>query len=269
MLNIDPAAVEKIIRHVAATEIAPRFENLAEGDIREKNPGDFVTVADEASEKALARLLAEYLPGSLVVGEEAVSKDAGVLDKFNEDKPVWVIDPIDGTYNFSHNIRRFGVLLALVHNGVTEYGWGYDVPGNRMIYAKKGGGAFIDGAPLEIRNDKRDMKDMVAQAGGAMKWHFKSVEPLFREVLNFRCALHDFINFVTGGSDFVAHVNKITPWDHAAAVLIAQEAGAYVAVNAGEPYNPARHEKAFLMAAPSKEWWEKLMPLFYPALQRK
>lgn len=267
--DIDVKKVEEVIRHVAATEVAPRFRNLQAGEIREKNPGDFVTVADEASEKLFTALLPGLLPGSLVVGEEAVSKDVGVLKKFAEGKPVWVIDPIDGTYNFSHGRSKFGILIALVQNGVTQYGFAYDVPGDRMSVAGRGSGTFLDGKRMKISCAATDMKQLVCQAGGAQAWHFESVTPLFRELVNFRCSLHDFMNFITGEADFIAHVNKVTPWDHAAGVLLAEEAGGYVRMDAGDVYDPARYGPAFLMTAPSKEWWQKLNPIFYPHLQRK
>ncbi|MEZ0259375.1 MAG: inositol monophosphatase family protein, partial [Alphaproteobacteria bacterium] len=96
-MQIDVNKVADILRHVANVEVLPRFNNLSKGDVREKNPGDFVTVADEASEKMLSAMLREYLPGSDVVGEEAVSKDPKVLEKLATDRPIWVVDPIDGT----------------------------------------------------------------------------------------------------------------------------------------------------------------------------
>ena len=120
MIDIDTAKIEQIIRHVSATEVMPRFNNLLESEIRQKNPGDFVTVADEASERVFSKLLAEALPGSLVVGEEAVAKDLSVLDKLKGDQPVWVIDPIDGTYNYSHGSKKFGILISLMQSGVTQ-----------------------------------------------------------------------------------------------------------------------------------------------------
>ena len=269
MLDIDTKKIEQIIRHVSDTEVMPRFNNLASGDIREKNPGDFVTIADEASEKVFTKLLSEALPGSLVVGEEAVSKDLNVLKKFAEGKPVWVIDPIDGTYNFSHNRSKFGILIALVQNGVTQYGWAFDAPGNHMLSAQKGKGAFIDGKKLNIKCDKQDNKEIIVQAGGAQGWHFDPIRPLFGEVLNFRCAMHDFMNFVTGGCDVIVHTNKVTPWDHAANVLIAEEAGAYIAVNDGRAYDPAEYGPAFLMATASKEWWERLYPVMQPIIKER
>ena len=73
------------------------YLHLQSGEIKEKSPGDYVTVADEESEKALSAKLIALLPNSLVIGEESVAKDKNVLNKINEDKPVWIIDPIDGT----------------------------------------------------------------------------------------------------------------------------------------------------------------------------
>lgn len=269
-MNIDTKKVEEIIRHVAATEIAPRFKNLAESDIREKNPGDFVTVADEASEKLFTQLLPELLPGSLVVGEEAVAKDEAVLEKMKSGQPVWVIDPIDGTYNFSHGRSRFGVLLALVRNGVTEWGWGYDVPGNRMAVAQKGAGAFLDGARVPRKSPPADMKDMVLQAGGAQPWHFDPIRPQFKDVVNVRCSLFDFLGFITGEADGIVHIGKSTPWDHAAGVLMADEVGGYTAFAPEQaPYDPTFCGPRFTLTAPSREYWAPMQAELYPALRRK
>ena len=64
----DIDGVTEIIAAVGREEILPRFRALAAGDIREKGPGDLVTVADEASEARLAAALTDLLPGSVVVG---------------------------------------------------------------------------------------------------------------------------------------------------------------------------------------------------------
>ena len=266
---IDVNKVADIIRHVAATEVMPRFNNLQQSEIREKNPGDFVTVADEASERVFTELLQDLLPGSLVVGEEAVAKDRSVLDKLKDDRPVWVIDPIDGTYNFSHGRSKFGILIALVQKGVTQYGWAFDAPGNRMAIAQKGAGTFLDGKRLTIDCKAMEMKQLVAHAGGAQAWHFDPVRPLFKDVVNIRCSLHDFMGFITGEADCIIHINKATPWDHAAAVLLADEAGGYTALGPnGAPYDPTYYGPAFMLTTPSREWWQKLQPVLYPKLHR-
>lgn len=269
-MQIDVEKVADILRHVAETEVMPRFKNLATGDIREKNPGDFVTVADEASEKALSALLREYLPGSDVVGEEAVSKDASVLERFKSGNPIWVIDPIDGTYNFAHNRSHFGILVALVQNNVTQYGWVFDCPGSRMAIAQKGKGATINGKKAEVRQTAKTLSDMVGMGGGGQAWHFEPVAGIVKEVLNVRSSLHDFLNFAAGDADFVIHLNKVTPWDHSPTVLLAEEAGGYVRLAAENiPFTPDMHKHCVLIAAVDKPRWEMLEAEVYPRLTKK
>ena len=76
----DAERVAELMRETAAAELLPRFRNLSKDDVRQKRPGDIVTVADVAAEQRLASGLAKILPGVPVVGEEAVEKDAGLLD---------------------------------------------------------------------------------------------------------------------------------------------------------------------------------------------
>lgn len=267
--SIDMAKVESIIRHVAETEVFPRFNNLSAGDIREKNPGDFVTIADEASEKAFTSLLTQYLPGSLVVGEEAVSKDPSVLERFRDGAAVWVIDPIDGTYNFSHGRSKFGILLALVQNGVTTHGFAYDVPGDRMAMAELGNGAYLNGIKTEIARRGADLSQLTCQGGGAQAWHFDKIRPLFKQVVNHRCSLHDFMDVYTGVSDCVVHINRATPWDHAANVLIAGEAGAVTTIRDDAVYDPSFYGKSYLVTASSAELCRKIYQETEPLLSRR
>ena len=260
MIDIDTGKIEEIIRHVAATVVMPRFNNLLKSEIREKGPGDFVTVADEESERLFTKLLEETLPGSLVVGEEAVSKDLSVLHKLKGNQPVWVIDPIDGTYNFSHGSKRFGILISLVQNGATLYGWAFDVPGNRMAAAQRGAGTFLDGRRMKVACEATELKQLVGRGGGKY-----GVSPFFKEMVNQRCALHDYMDFITGAANFIVHVPKVTPWDHGATNLLATEAGGYVAMNQIDtPYDPTLLGPAFLLVAPDKEWWRKLYPVLHP-----
>jgi len=123
---LDDAAVSRvaeIIREVSATEILPRFGRLEDGEIVEKGPGDLVTVADRASERELTARLRDLLPGSRVVGEEAVFEDPGVLDALDGPDPVWIIDPIDGTDNYANANARFTVLVALARGGELQASW--------------------------------------------------------------------------------------------------------------------------------------------------
>ena len=100
-MMIDMDHVSGLIRAAVEAKILPRFRNLAAGDVAQKGPNDPVTIADIEAEEMLSRLLLETYPGTLVVGEELVSREPATLDALLGDTPVWVIDPVDGTLNFS------------------------------------------------------------------------------------------------------------------------------------------------------------------------
>src|SRR5215470_17897885 len=104
----------------------PRYAKLAAGEVREKGPGDLVTVADEAVERRLAPELGQMLPGSVVLGEEAAAADPSRIELLDGTDPVWVIDPIDGTANFAEARGDFGVMVALVRHGEVLSSWIYD-----------------------------------------------------------------------------------------------------------------------------------------------
>src|ERR1700743_2075316 len=114
MPKIDLKTVDQIIREVAAEQIMPRFRQLAEGDIEMKGVNDPVTVADKEAERVLTERLTAYLPGSVVVGEESFAKDKAIMSHLDNEHPVWIIDPIDGTRNFVAGNPEFAVMIALV-----------------------------------------------------------------------------------------------------------------------------------------------------------
>ena len=126
--GLDIEAVAAIICEVADQVIMPRWRNLAAHEIGTKTrPDDIVTIADREAEIELTRRLGDMLPGSRVVGEEAVAADARVLEIFRGPDPIWVIDPIDGTRKFTEGKPTFDVLVALVHKGKGVAGWIYGV----------------------------------------------------------------------------------------------------------------------------------------------
>src|SRR5262249_46323974 len=133
-----------------AAEIMPYFEKLEHGDISEKKPGDLVTVADIAAERALTAALTRLLPGSVAVGEETVAADPGAIGALGGEAPVWIIDPIDGTVNFASGNPVFGVMIALFMGGETVMSWIYDPVKHRMATAARGEGAWQDGRRLAV-----------------------------------------------------------------------------------------------------------------------
>ena len=125
----------------AAEEILPRFRRLGRGDVRQKGPGDPVTVVDEAAEARLTEALTGLLPGSVVVAEESAARDPSVLDRLNGGAPVWIIDPLDGTNNFTQGRARFVVIVALAQGGRTLAAWIHDPINSVTATAVAGQGA--------------------------------------------------------------------------------------------------------------------------------
>jgi len=223
----DAQRVAELMRETAAAELLPRFRNLAEGEIREKRPGDLVTVADVASEQRLAVGLARILPGVPIVGEEAVEQDPDLVDLIaRPGERCWVVDPLDGTSNFSKGRDVFAMIVCLIDDRQTVGGWILDVPNDRMAVAFKGQGVAIDGKPVTRRPLKR-------APNGLMGW---GVRKLFDKQLSadqrrrlgplttLNCAGREYVELLRGTYDFNLY-RRTKPWDHAAGALMMVEAG--------------------------------------------
>src|SRR5262249_55482870 len=104
-----------------------------------------------AAEEALAKALTALMPGSVVVGEEEVAVDPGVLDRLRSDAPVWIIDPIDGTHNFAVGSPWFTTLVALAQGGELLGSWTFAPVPARRAPARRGQGSYVDGERVRVR----------------------------------------------------------------------------------------------------------------------
>ena len=167
----DEARLIRLARRVAAAEILPRFRALDAEEHRAKTRADdLVTEADTAAERAFAAGVAGILPDAVVIGEEAVSEDPRRLDALSGADLALILDPIDGTWNFAAGIAAFGMLVALIHRGETVWGLLYDPVLDDWIVARRGGGAWHEGAGRAPRR-------LVLE--GATPAHAMSFVPLF------------------------------------------------------------------------------------------
>lgn len=253
----DPAKVSAIIREAAEAEILPRFKNLRASQIREKKPNQLVTEADVEAEKVLARRLTELLPAA-VVGEESVDAEPGLMNALEHDGAVWVIDPVDGTGNFAHGNPRFAVAVALVIDGVTQAGWIHDPVPNRMIVSVRGEGTWRGESERLMLKVADEVP--LAEMYGSVKKKGRVADHVLH-VARRGSAAHDYLDLVTGQMHF-AHFKKLMPWDHAAGVLMHEEAGGFGAMMDGTPYRPVVHHDGQLLLAPGKASWTQLQPLF-------
>jgi fructose-1,6-bisphosphatase/inositol monophosphatase family enzyme len=266
-------ALAELLKEVSEREILPRWKRLAEGDIIAKpsatDPDDLVTVADRRAEAFLTERLPALVPGSLVIGEEAVAQTPSVLDALHGDRPVWLVDPIDGTKNFAAGNGPFGVMVALVERGQSTLS-GIYLPLDRDLFlAERGAGATCNG------------QRFVASPAGSAELtgtvYTRLMPPAVRSSLNARpegvrpaespqCAASEYTRLARGERDFALYY-RLFPWDHVPGALIVREAGGV----ARHPLLPgvaeyaARDDRPLLLVSPDEARWEAArLALFEP-----
>jgi len=256
------AAVSALIRNVAETIVLPRFRNLATHEVLEKTPGELVTIADREAEERLTEGLAAIDRDAVIVGEEACAADPALMDQATAER-AWIIDPIDGTANFAAGQSPFGIMIALVENGVTQAGWLYDPVAKRMCHAVLGGGAFLDEESVRARPSgaARPLAAVskVGQSEEAYAARVARFEAPFELVPLPRCAAENYPRLVLGQND-IAVFRRTLVWDHAPGVLFLTEAGGYVARWDGSPYRIG-DDGVGIVAASSQELGERATAL--------
>lgn len=252
-------AVTALMREAADKAIMPRYQTLAKHEISEKAADDFVTIADHESEAILTEGLARLLPDAAVVGEEAAFADALVLERLH-DALCWIVDPVDGTWNFSHGQPPFGIIVALADHGETLAGWLYDPLSGRMCHAHRGEGAWIDGEPVTARASGKTpptaaigLAYMDPEKRVAVE---REIVPHYETVPIPRCAAEQYPRLVLGQDD-ISIFERTLPWDHAAGVLFLNEAGGKAARVDGSPYRVDDKRRGMIGAA-SPALWEEL-----------
>ncbi|MER5179303.1 inositol monophosphatase family protein [Streptomyces sp. NPDC002896] len=233
--------VEEVVRKAAAVEIVPRFRQLAAHEIVEKTgPHDLVTTADRQAEEYLTTALTELLPGSVVVGEEAVHADPATYEAIRGDAPVWIVDPVDGTRQFVHGDPGFCTLVALALGGEVQASWTYAPALDELAVAVRGRGAVLNGVPLQAGSPAAGQVLQVATS------HPDYTTPeQKRALLGLRVdgvdprpcgsAGLEYLAVARGELDAVAFSWEAA-WDHAAGLLLVEEAGGAHLTRAGEPF---------------------------------
>lgn len=222
--------VAQQLQEVAERVILPRFGALAEGEIEEKKPGDLVTVADREAELELVRILSAADPGALVVGEEGVFCEPSRLDALPAAERAWVIDPVDGTRNFSRGSPDFAVMLAEVRRGETVRGWIWQPLHGRMYIAESGAGVTCNGEPV-----RRTPVDRPVPLGAT----YVPLRGEDADLVEVRrswgsCGI-DYPKLIAGEVDFLTY-RSMFPWDHLPGGLMVAEFGGRVTSEDGVEY---------------------------------
>ena len=267
------SALVDLVRRTAAAEIMPRFRQLPSGDIRAKSgPEDLVTEADIRAEMAIAAGIRALLPDAVVIGEEAVSENAAILDGLAEADLAVIIDPVDGTWNFAKGLATFGVILAVTERGRTIFGLLYDPVMDDWIWARAGGGTWIQRPGAEPVRLTVDGSPDLENATGFVPLFLFPYEtrmalagaiPGFRRIWSVRCSCHEYRLMAQGHADFCLS-GSLNPWDHAAGALAVEEAGGAVGLLDGRDYSVALTEGGHLVTAKSAATLDRIRAVFGP-----
>jgi len=195
--------------------------------IEYKGDVDLVTEADRQSEALILSRIREQWPSHDVMGEEGSRIQTG-------SDYLWYIDPLDGTTNFAHGFPVFCVSIALEHKGTRVAGAVFDPTRDELFAAELGRGAYLNHSRITVSKIDNLAECLVATGFPSHKRH-KNPNIFFYHQITLRThgvrragsAALDLCSVAAGRVDGFWEFN-LNPWDTAAGVLIAEEAGGRV-----------------------------------------
>jgi myo-inositol-1(or 4)-monophosphatase len=215
--------------------------------VREKARADLVTDGDHASQAAIKAYLLGRFPEHHFLGEEdAVGRSIEATRPAPGGPPVWVVDPLDGTVNYAHDVPMYCVSIGLMVDGKAAVGAILDPRQNELFTAATGRGAFLNGAPIRVSSctTLRDAlistgfpADFEAQMRNLEAWkkvayHAQALRRTGSTALN--------LAYTAAGrfDGYWAYDNWA--WDVLAGVVLVTEAGGRVTAADGGPFDPFR-----------------------------
>ena len=203
--------------------------------IEYKGDADLVTIADRKSEALILERIRAQFPSHDVMGEEGTRIETGSDYK-------WFVDPLDGTTNFAHGFPVFCVSLGVQFRGRSAAGVIYDPTRDEMFAAEAGKGATLNGKLIRVSSASR-LADCLMGTGFPSHKRHKNPNIHFYHQITLRShgvrragsAALDLCNVACGRFDGFWEFN-LNPWDTAAGVVIAEEAGARITDFSGGPF---------------------------------
>jgi myo-inositol-1(or 4)-monophosphatase len=224
MLNLNNIAEQAAeVAKLAGTLL--KNNQINNHQINHKGAVDLVTEMDLASEKLIKNELGKRFPHIEFFGEE----DGG---RSWSQGLVWVVDPLDGTTNYAHNLDHYCVSIALCENGVPLVGAIAHPAADNVYSCARNGGAFLNQKPIKV-NEEAEINSALAVTGfpynrreclGEILKRLEIMLLNVQGVRRFGSAALDLC-FVASGRFAIFWENNLKPWDLAAGSLLVEEAG--------------------------------------------
>lgn len=205
-------------------------------NVRHKGSIDLVTDADLASERLIAGYIANAFPDDALLAEEGTGTGSG-----DRSGRRWIVDPLDGTTNYSHGYPMYAVSIALEADGEVQVGVVYVPVLDEMFAAINGHGATLNGKPARV-SDADALIDSMLSTGFAYDPeirpenypHFQAFTDRAQAVRRDGAAALDLCYVACGRFDGFWE-RELSPWDVAAGALLVTEAGGAISDYSGGP----------------------------------
>lgn len=189
---------------------------------------NLVTEIDKQAEAIIIKKIKQHYPSHDILAEESGGHEARSEYK-------WVIDPLDGTTNFTHGLPVFCVSIGVELNGTIVAGAIYDPSSDEMFTAEKGSGAFLNGKRIHVSSCDSLITSLlvtgfpynVKENPHHVIEHFVNFVMEGQGVRRLGSAALDLAYIAAGRLDGYWEV-FLNPWDKAAGMLLVQEAGGVV-----------------------------------------
>ncbi len=255
----------EIVRAAAMHELLPRFHSHAKRIASdEKSDSSIITEADLAMQKTLHERFSIHWPEITFLGEEMPKQQQQAILRDNTNG-VWVVDPIDGTSNYSLGIPYYSVSVALVKEAKIQLAVVYDPSRDECFSAQFGKGAFLNDTRLTL-SDVKDVSDIQT---GLVDFKRLSPElaqkivanPPYRSQRSFGSVALDWCWIAAARGDVYVH-GKQNLWDYCAGALILSEAGGYDSTLDGDPvFNCSLNPRSAVLAINEsiyRQWFDFL-----------
>ncbi len=234
LITVMAAAADK-----AARTLLRDFNEVENLQVSRKGTNDFVTAADLKAERTLKEELAKARPGFGFLTEESKPVPA------KDGRSRWIIDPLDGTLNFIHSVPQVCISVGVEQDGELVAGIVFDPLRDELFWGEKGEGAYVNQRRLRVSRRERladcliahgrsaseevtDQTRLLEQMGHVMR-HTRDLRRMGSAALD--------LAYVAAGRFDGFWEEGLKPWDVAAGILLAREAGAYVTDTSGSEFD--------------------------------
>lgn len=228
MIDLQHILVEvKALAQEAGAFLAEQRRDFDLNKVESKHSHDYVSYVDKGCEQLIVSRLKEILPeAGFITEEKTVEQERG------EEELFWVVDPLDGTTNFIHDLAPYCVCIALRNRTELLLGVVYEVSRQELYSAAKGMGAYLNDKPIHVSaiSDLDQALVMVGYPYDADAWRsfcLNMTGQLYGHCASIRSmgSAEAELCYVAAGKIDVYFESFIQPWDVAAGAVILMEAG--------------------------------------------